>query len=107
VFIGLYSAKTLDHCHGYLSFWIEDLTNEGVSYLDIIRYSVTGVIGVVVLFFFVLHSILCYVQISNLFLNETTFERYNSHKSQTGRNSKKSDRNNNNSHRGLSTSRAD
>lgn len=59
--------------------WYADLSDSTYDILKIIKYVASSLVIALTLFFFVLHTILCFVQLSNLFLNQTTFERYNAH----------------------------
>ncbi|EAR94876.1 DHHC zinc finger protein (macronuclear) [Tetrahymena thermophila SB210] len=59
--------------------WYSDLSAQTQDTIQIVKYVVSGLVTLLIIFFFVLHSILCFVQLNNLFLNQTTFERYNTH----------------------------
>ncbi|KAL4461582.1 hypothetical protein ABPG74_016206 [Tetrahymena malaccensis] len=73
-----YSDEEVSH-NNWIFNWYSDLSSQTQDTIQIIKYIVSGIVTLLILFFFVLHSILCFVQLNNLFLNQTTFERYNIH----------------------------
>ncbi|KAL4490790.1 hypothetical protein ABPG72_021844 [Tetrahymena utriculariae] len=73
-----YSDDQVSH-DNWIFNWYSDLSAETQDTIQIIKYVVSGLVSLLILFFFVLHTILCFVQLNNLFLNQTTFERYNTH----------------------------
>ncbi|KAL4490786.1 hypothetical protein ABPG72_021840 [Tetrahymena utriculariae] len=57
--------------------WFQNLSEKTLHSLLITKYVAAALIVAIVLPFFCMLSVLCFVQINNLFLNQTTYERYN------------------------------
>ncbi|EAR94873.2 DHHC zinc finger protein (macronuclear) [Tetrahymena thermophila SB210] len=57
--------------------WFKNLSENTLHSLLITKYVAAALIVAITLPFFCMLSVLCFVQINNLFLNQTTYERYN------------------------------
>lgn len=57
--------------------WFNDFSNDTLHTIYLSKYAGASLILAITLPFFFMLSVLCFVQINNLFLNTTTYERYN------------------------------